>query len=910
MASFDRANADSELTNELGGWNEDISILVLDNGVIVPNDLAHGIYEIVTREQIPRILPVFDPAQTLVISLRGSALSIEYVANNTAQMLVLQGAYQTAFATFLSGQGFAQQFQALSSTGSSTISASALQSFLTQLSIAEIGGHSTVGFTSTSNTGTFNKGTNGEQSFVTLAAIIKVLPISNDQHGTIFLGPGDPGAIVEVFIPASDRQTLVSVRIRGLPDGATITDGHGNVYSGSDITILADDFRSGLWMTSSFTKATLLISATVLGAGGKLESDAVALELTLDLSSAVHWINSDGGDWHNGDNWSTGSAPIPFQDVILDAAGSYTISVAKDVSIDSLLVAGNVTLSIASTFSITTANTKPLSNAGTIIVGIGGHLIVGNAQFANSADNSGTLQASGGVIDLINLALANAGKIQSDLNSAINLQTAAIDGGQIAISGLLQAIGGTTNSIANATILSNGTLLVSGTGTVLTLINDTITSIGSVVITFGSTLNFQSVTLSGGTLNNAGLLQATGATTNTIENVLNFSNSGTLLATSNSMLLLVGEFVSNSGTIQIESGSSLGLQNATVSGGTILNAGILGAYGSSFSVIQNVASFINGGTLVSIGNSTLALIGEAVSNSGTIQIDFGSAITLQGTFLIGGTIANSGLLQASGVANVIQNVASFTNSGTLLATGNATLTLINETVNNTGKIQVDAGSFINLQSAAINGGLLTGAGTFAIAIGSNVLNGVVIDTGTTVTVNAGTTLTLDGTISGGGQILVAGASTIIGTGTVLVPLNAAGLANNDVLTLAGSAAFLVINLIGDLNASGLTGALTCDDRRRQRQQHHHHDRVEHDLDHRRLRQRHRDGARRPARQRHAADAGRGRQLRGRRAEGRSRRRGGDRHADGDDRRRQRRQHHHYDRLEHDLDHRQLRPATP
>ena len=129
--------------------------------------------------------------------------------------------------------------------------------------------------------------------------------------------------------------------------------------------------------------------------------------------------------------------------------------------------------------------------------------------------------------------------------------------------------------------------------------------------------------------------------------------------------------------------------------------------------------------------------------------------------------------------------------------------------------------------------------------------------------------------------------------------------SNTLLTLIGTAAFVVDGLVGDLDASALTGTLTVTTG----------DAIDNgitittgssgDLDHRQLRQRHRDGARRPARQQHAADADRGRQLRGRRAEGRPRCLGADRHADGDDRRRQRRQHHHHDRIEHDLDHRQF-----
>ena len=178
-----------------------------------------------------------------------------------------------------------------------------------------------------------------------------------------------------------------------------------------------------------------------------------------------------------------------------------------------------------------------------------------------------------------------------------------------------------------------------------------------------------------------------------------------------------------------------------------------------------------------------------------------------------GTLTNAGDLNASGAGNALQNVTA-TNTGTIDVLG--TLTIDNTTaVNNAdGEIRISGTGTLNLTNATIAGGLLTGTGIIAtLGIGSKTtLDGssghaVTIDAGTSVTVNTGTTLQLTGMIGGDGEISVAGASKIIANGAISVPVNAGQLANDTLLTLEGSAALTVVNLVGDLNAAALTGTL-------------------------------------------------------------------------------------------------------
>ena len=381
----------------------------------------------------------------------------------------------------------------------------------------------------------------------------------------------------------SDRQTLVSVHITGLPDGETITDGNGHVYTGGNIRILAADFRTGLTLSGNPPSAgTLHISATVLGPAGPVESVPVDMPLTLDLSGAVHWINSAGGDWNDAGSWSTGSVPIQFEDVIIDAAGTYVVTSSGNVSVDSVKVGSGATLKITGgSISLTTANTDPLSNAGTILVGATATLIVGESGFPNTATNAGTLEAAGGTINLVNMTVAN--------------------------SGTLQANSGTIN-----------------------LVNVTVANSGTVQVDLNGTLNLQTAIINGGTVTNAGLLETIGGTSSIIENATSFINSGNLVATGGNFLALISETVTNSGTVQVN--GVLDLQNAVIDSGNLTNAGLLVASGHLSSTISNIASghFINSGELlVTDSNTTLVLINETVANSGTVQVDSNATINLQ-----------------------------------------------------------------------------------------------------------------------------------------------------------------------------------------------------------------------------------------------------------------------------------------
>src|SRR5262249_9037958 len=83
----------------------DPNITFLDDDSITYKDLAHGAFELVTKEAIPRHIIVEDPGETIVLSRRGSSVSVTPVANSLTRMEELRAAQQDVLANLTKGVG-------------------------------------------------------------------------------------------------------------------------------------------------------------------------------------------------------------------------------------------------------------------------------------------------------------------------------------------------------------------------------------------------------------------------------------------------------------------------------------------------------------------------------------------------------------------------------------------------------------------------------------------------------------------------------------------------------------------------------------------------------------------------------------------------------------------------------------
>ena len=83
----------------------DPNVTFLDDDSVAYKDLDHGVFELVTKEAIPRHIIVEDPGETVVLTRTGSSVSVNQVANSPARMEELQAAQQEALANFAKGLG-------------------------------------------------------------------------------------------------------------------------------------------------------------------------------------------------------------------------------------------------------------------------------------------------------------------------------------------------------------------------------------------------------------------------------------------------------------------------------------------------------------------------------------------------------------------------------------------------------------------------------------------------------------------------------------------------------------------------------------------------------------------------------------------------------------------------------------
>ncbi|MGY3610538.1 MULTISPECIES: VCBS domain-containing protein [unclassified Bradyrhizobium] len=79
-------------------------VTYLDDDSIAYKDLEHGVFELVTKEPIPRHIIVEDPGETTILSRRGSSVSVNQTANSATRMEELHAAQQDVLANFAKEQ--------------------------------------------------------------------------------------------------------------------------------------------------------------------------------------------------------------------------------------------------------------------------------------------------------------------------------------------------------------------------------------------------------------------------------------------------------------------------------------------------------------------------------------------------------------------------------------------------------------------------------------------------------------------------------------------------------------------------------------------------------------------------------------------------------------------------------------
>ena len=234
------------------------------------------------------------------------------------------------------------------------------------------------------------------------------------------------------------------------------------------------------------------------------------------------------------------------------------------------------------------------------------------------------------------------------------------------------------------------------------------------------------------------------------------------------------------GTLSIADGTTLEMTGAVSNTGTIT----LNATGNGADLSVMGAAVLTGAGKVTLSNnggnditsdgapSTLTNVDNTISGAGTIG-DSNLTLINQGTINANGslalvlntgnnTITNSGTLEAtsSGGLDIDSNV---NNSKTIEALGTNAKVVIQGVITDTATgliLASGSGAQVDLNNATIVGGKLQTSGSTAfietVRGSTNMLEGGTISSGSTIEINAGSTLTLTGSVANSGTLLVNG----------------------------------------------------------------------------------------------------------------------------------------------------------
>ena len=510
------------------------------------------------------------------------------------------------------------------------------------------------------------------------------------------------------------------------------------------------------------------------------------------------------------------AAPSPSGSIVagdIDVTGSSTISGAHlnngQVTIESGIVLTLDSNTVSGTFFADTADGATIQVDGDTILKLSDVTINGGIINDFSAGASGSIIA--GDIDItgsstISGAHLNNGQVTIESGVVLTLDNDTVTGTHFtdtADGATIQIDGGTTLKLDGVTI-DGGTIndfsapsspsgsIVAGDIDVIgsSIISDAHLNHGNVTIESNQKLTLDNVTVNGTTITDetsGSIIQIDSPDRLTLEGGATIQggsgvqgaigNAGTIEVAGAATLLDATLTNTASGSIvQIDSGDTLTLNDAGITGGTINNfsAGGSGTIDvTDDSTISNAA--LNGGN-VTVEGATLTLDNVTVngttitaeSSSNTIQIDSSDTLTLEGGATIQGgshvqgAIGGAGAVEVAGAATLLD--VTLTESDVTVES--ATLTLDNVIVDTATITEETSGSIIQIDSpdrltlefgAQILGGpavqgAISNAGTIVVAGSASLFDVTLTNTasGSIVQIDGHATLTLnDAEITGG-----------------------------------------------------------------------------------------------------------------------------------------------------------------
>ncbi len=547
-----------------------------------------------------------------------------------------------------------------------------------------------------SNTGTIESG--GSGTTIEVQGSGSTTGITNSSTGII---SSNTGTAIDIEAPVTGTiinsgaietgGTGTTIEVQGSGSVAGITNNSGGIISsatGTAIDISAP--VTGIISNSGIVESTNGTDIRVEGTGsvaginntGTIEVGGNGTAIEIQGSGSVREITNGSGGVISSTTGTAIDVAAPITGTIsnsgtIESTSGTDIRVEGSGSVAAVINTGVIESTTGTAIDVAAPVTGTITNSGTIETGGAGTDI--------------RIEGSGNVGGITNGA---TGIISSTGGTAIDI--AAPVTGTITNSGIIESTSGTdirvegTGSVTGIT--NSGTITTGGTGAAITVADDTgiaggiintgtISSTNSSAVAIdlsGQTTASNAITVTNsGTINGEVKLGNNDTLTQTAGSI--GSNGGTaILATAGSMETVNLNGGSVTGNINLSGATnstvnlgSTAASNVTVNGGNI-SAGTIDVKAGTANVgdsitltgAQKTVTVENGATLNFTTSSTDTL--TSVSNTGTVNVSAGKAVTLTGSYSATGTTAFA-----------INSAAS---PGQILTTGGSAITLGNSTV--------------------------------------------------------------------------------------------------------------------------------------------------------------------------------------------------------------------------------------
>lgn len=571
------------------------------------------------------------------------------------------------------------------------------------------------------------------------------------------------------------------------------------------------------------------LSIDTPGAGYTLEaasgSLAIATSSPFNLSTGtIRWTNAAGGNWSVPSNWDLGRVPDAADSVIIDAGGTYTVTLNTDATVAYVTVGGATGAQTLTMTSRTVTITGQMSTQAAGTVTAVSSTFAGSGEIVNDGvlrirassvnvplTNNGSVLVAGGVSTFGTVFAAEPGsllRLQGD--GSIGTASLTIANG-LTNHGAIN-FAGTSNSWGATLTVTGGALVNAVDGTITSLVEGLAPRIMNALLVNEGALSIEAaltLSASSGVHRNRGTVSVVGGGL-TVSGGADFTNEATLTVAPGVRFAMVGGALQQDVAATLNGSGTMALTNvnASLASGFTLDS-LLGT-GSTI----NIGAAGDPGTLaITLANSTLTGPQVTVAQSTALFLR-NSAVTAP--------LVVEGTLRIQGGTSSISGALTTTTSSTILlqgdgSTGVAALTVANGFTNRGmmdfagqsaswgGTLTVTAGVLENALGATIRSSVIGGA---ARSINAEILNAGTITIEHPITfTRASGTITNEGTIAlVGGNLTIGGGLSFSNAGSVSIPTgrrlvqSAGALQHLADATLAGG---------GTLDLTNVTAALVA-----------------------------------------------------------------------------------------------------